>query len=111
MSLFKDYGETGRLYTIVDSNSTKRSQFNLAGSYDSIDKVVIIRPTTVEALLAGDQMIAPVANLDTTVTPKKGQILYTETSQRGYLITGEPRYNRLFKRWKVELKKINVTIA
>jgi CHASE3 domain sensor protein len=78
---------------------------------ETIQKIVIIRSTPIEALISGDQMIQAVANLDTTATVKKGQILYGDTSQKGYLITGEPRYNRLFKRWRVELKEAKVSIS
>lgn len=111
MSLFKEFGETGRLYTVSDSSATKRAVFSLSGSYDTIQKVVIIRSTPIEALIAGDQMVQVVANLETTTTVKKGQILYGETSQKGYLIIGEPRYNRLFKRWRVEMKEAKVSIS
>lgn len=109
MSLFKSQEQFATVYKPTDTNSTKITKWTSTGSFSIL--INILRMGFDANLIEGVELAPYRANVSGTNASlmKKGYLIKVGTVY--YEIMNEPRLNKLFNRYKVDLKKTEGTPA
>lgn len=105
MTLYKDNESIASVYHSNDSTSTKKSSYPGSASF-TIRMFIIRREEDVAALL-GEEMGQYTANIPDSYTNaeniRKGdKVVWNDDT---YIVTNVPKYNYLFKRYHILLRK------
>lgn len=104
MSLFTEQEVTARYYAYTDSLVTKITSINFGtASYTSF-LINIIRIGDADALIEGDVLGEYRANVTFSGAHRGGLVWISATEI--YQIVKEPRYNKLFRKYKLNLKRL-----
>lgn len=109
MSLFKGYYETFNVYLPIDNDTTKRASFDYENADFQID-LNIIRINDLDAIVEAQELGEYRANAEGT---NASQIIQSAVLKKAsdeteaYQVVNKPRYNKSFKRYKLNLKPVN----
>lgn len=108
MSLFKNYEVIATVYPTQDDTTNDVTDYN---SDTFTIKVNAIRLSEDDELILGEtlgQVRANIRGINAGLV-KRGMIIVLNTGEK-YRVVNDPRYNKLFKRYKLDLKIIDGTV-
>lgn len=105
MSLFVEHTTTCRYYEYTDVPDDKISSVDFdTDSYEEIS-IFNIRLTDQDSIIEGDVLGEYRANVDYDGC-NRGGVIYFPDSEEAYRIVRQPRYNTLFGKYKLNMKKM-----
>ena len=105
MSLFPEYNQVFDVYLADDSSTTKITTYDL----DTADFSVtghMIRISSQDEMIEGEALGTHRMNLSDSngSLAKEGSVFVSRTTNIAYKVVNRPRYNKLFKRYKLHFK-------
>lgn len=103
MSLFPEYYETGEVYGWDDSDNTKVTIRNSTKLFDI--EINVIRRDATDELVLGQELGEYVANIKgaNASNVSEGHLINVDSGD-WFQVVNKPRRNKLFNRYKVNLK-------
>lgn len=104
MSLFREYELTASIYLPSDSDSTKKTEYPASPNFTV--KMNLIRISAEDGLIEGEELGEYRADIDGTNAGLITQGAKVTVGGFDYVVVNQPRYNKLFNHYKLNLKPV-----